>query len=82
MQFCQLFQIENFLHLKQGPHSKFELTGAKNWWLVANEDKVSKSSEKVHTGCVIKNGHPNSTKVDAFFVMVLMFCDSIGSKRT
>ena len=34
------------------------------------------------TGCVIKNGHPNSTKVGAFIVMVLMFCDSIGSKRT
>ena len=33
----------------QGPHSKFELTGAKNWWLLANEDKVSKSSEKVHS---------------------------------
>ena len=33
----------------QGPHSKFELTGAKNWWLVGNEDKVSKSSEKVHS---------------------------------
>ena len=35
-----------------------------------------------YTGCVIKNGHPNSTKVGAFFGMVLMFCDSIGSKRT
>ena len=33
----------------QGPRSKFELTGAKNWWLVENEDKVSKSSEKVHS---------------------------------
>ena len=37
---------------------------------------------QIYTGCVIKNGHPNSTKVGAFFVMVLMFCDSIGSKRT
>ena len=34
---------------KQGPHSKFELTGAKNWGLVENEHRVSKSSEKVHS---------------------------------
>ena len=33
----------------QGPRSKFELTGAKISWLVENEDKVSKSSEKVHS---------------------------------
>jgi len=33
----------------QGPRSKFELTGAKNSWLVENEDKVSKSSKKVHS---------------------------------
>ena len=33
----------------QGPYNKFESTGAKNWWLVENEDKVRKSSEKVHS---------------------------------
>ena len=41
--------MKSYLEIIQGPHSKFELTGAKNWWLVANEDKVSKSSEKVHS---------------------------------
>ena len=41
--------ILSFSIIQQGHHSKFELTGAKNWWLVANEDKVSKSSEKVHS---------------------------------
>ena len=37
------------VYLYQGPHSKFELTGAKNWWLVENKDKISKSLEKVHS---------------------------------
>ena len=41
--------ILSFSIIQQGPHSKFELTGAKNWWLIANEDKVNKSSEKVHS---------------------------------
>ena len=34
-------------NIEQGPCSKFELTGAKNRWLVENEGKVSKSSEEV-----------------------------------
>ena len=44
--------------------------------------KIAKNEVSLFTGCVIKNGHPNSTRVGAFFGMILMFCDSIGSKRT